>query len=156
MIRTEIVIAFLTLIVIGASLVLFFHLHPQNTPISEPALAPSTTPAVAASTTELILPAVSLEEKIGQLIMIGHWADKPLASTTELITKNHLGSVIIMSAPEVASTTLDWVATWQAVSSSTLLIGVDQEGGPVTRYKDGFIQTSQREINDTATAYEVG
>ena len=37
--------------------------------------------------------AVPLEEKIGQLFIIGHWADTPLASTTALITKYSLGAV---------------------------------------------------------------
>jgi len=102
-------------------------------------------------------PPVPLEEKIGQLFIIGHWIGTPIASTTELITKHHLGGVIIMGHPDKASNTKDWVDIWQKASKTPLLITVDQEGGAVTRYKEkGFTQTSQREILDSKTAYKVG
>lgn len=100
---------------------------------------------------------ISLEEKIGQLFIIGHWTGNPVASTTNLISKHHLGGVIIMGNPDKASNTKEWTKFWQDASETPLFISVDQEGGAVTRYKEeGFIQTGQREITDTQTAYEVG
>jgi beta-N-acetylhexosaminidase len=96
-------------------------------------------------------------QTIGSLFMIGHWANTPLASTTELIQKYQVGGVIIMSAPEDKAEIVNWTKEWQAVSSSTLLIAIDQEGGPVSRLRgENFINTSQAEISDTKTAYAVG
>ncbi len=108
--------------------------------------------------------AVLLEEKIvvskptlGSLFMIGHWADTPIASTTELIKKYQLGGVIIMSAPEDPNEIATWTETWQAVSSTTLLIAIDQEGGSVSRLRgDAFINTSQPDIGNGMEAYHVG
>ncbi len=99
----------------------------------------------------------ALNEIIGKHFMIGHWANTPVASTTELIKKYRIGGVVIMSAPDSPAEIKDWVKEWQGVSSSTLLIAIDQEGGPVTRLKsDDFIQTGQREITSPEMAYQIG
>ena len=100
---------------------------------------------------------VTLEEKIGQQFIIGHWIGTPIASTTELITKHHLGGVIIMGNADSATNTKEWIDVWQEASEIPLIISVDQEGGSVTRYQgDDFIQTGQREITDSDTAYKIG
>ena len=100
---------------------------------------------------------IPLEEKIGQLFIIGHWIGTPIASTTELIVKHNLGGIIIMGNAEKTTTTKEWVDTWQDASKTPLIVSVDQEGGVVTRYKqENFTQTSQREITDSKTAYETG
>ncbi len=113
----------------------------------------NTTPETAPGVTE---PEFT-PEKIGQLFMIGHWAGTPVASTTELIAQYQIGGVIIMSAPEDPTEIKSWVKDWQSVSSSTLFIAIDQEGGPVSRLKGaGYTQTSQQEITDAETAYRVG
>lgn len=112
----------------------------------------------ASLTTEPLTPTtVSLAEKVGQLFMVGHWADTPLASTTELITKHHLGSVVIMSAPANPAEISTWTDSWQEVSASPLLIAIDQEGGPVSRLRGpDFITTSQRDIATSSVARQVG
>jgi beta-N-acetylhexosaminidase len=100
---------------------------------------------------------VPLETKLGQLFMIGHWADTPVASTTNLIEKYQPAGVVIMSAPENPGEISDWVKRWNSVSELPLLIAVDQEGGPVTRLKgSGFTQTGQRDISTSDQAYAVG
>jgi beta-N-acetylhexosaminidase len=100
---------------------------------------------------------VSIENQLGQLFMIGHWADTPVASTTALIEKYRLGGVIIMSAPENPQDIAQWITQWNEVSETPLLIAIDQEGGPVTRLKSSqFIQTGQRDITTVEKAYEVG
>ena len=89
--------------------------------------------------------------------MIGHWADTPVASTTELIRTYNLGGVIIMSAPDNPQDILSWTTQWNAVSNTPLLIAIDQEGGPVTRLKNAdFIQTGQRDIHTIEEAETVG
>jgi beta-N-acetylhexosaminidase len=100
---------------------------------------------------------ITLEEKIGQLFMIGHWSDTALSSTTKLVQDHHLGGVIIMSAPERAEEIRSWTQTWESGATEPLFIAIDQEGGPVTRLKSsGYIQTGQREITSEPQAYEVG
>ena len=102
-------------------------------------------------------PTVSLEEKIGQLFIIGHWSENPLSSTTDLIKENHLGGVIIMDSPENPEEIKTWTQTWQENSDTPLFITIDQEGGEVSRLKESsFIQTSQREIESTDQAYKIG
>lgn len=100
---------------------------------------------------------VPLHTQLGQLFMIGHWADTPVASTTALIQKYQLGGVVIMSAPDNPTDITNWVRQWNAVSPEPLLIAIDQEGGQVSRLKSAnFTQTSQPTITSAAQAYEVG
>ncbi len=99
----------------------------------------------------------NLETASGQVFMIGHWADQPVASTTERIKNYQVGGVIIMSAPEDPNEIKTWITEWQAASIAPLLIAIDQEGGPVSRLRtEGFTTTSQREITSTTTAFTVG
>lgn len=100
---------------------------------------------------------VPLDTQVGQVFMIGHWADTPVASTTALIEQYQLGGVIIMSAPEDPNEILSWTKEWNAVSKTPLFIAIDQEGGPVTRIKhSSYIQTGQRNISTEAEAYSAG
>lgn len=96
-------------------------------------------------------------EKVGQLFMVGHWADTPIASTTELIKAVQAGGVIIMSAPADAQEIKTWVKTWNKASKTPLLVAIDQEGGSVNRLQtSSFLQTKQRNIDSEKKAYEVG
>lgn len=109
----------------------------------------STTP-----TSETDLPA---DYPAGAVIMVGHWANTPVASTTALIREYGVGGVIIMSAPEDPNEILNWTREWQAASKYPLIIAIDQEGGLVNRLKGSdFIQTSQPEIATEEEAYEIG
>ena len=113
--------------------------------------------SINTNTPELKAAPVSPETQLGQLFMIGHWADTPVASTTALIEKYQLGGVIVMSAPENPQAIAGWVTQWNAVSEIPLFIAIDQEGGPVTRLKGSeFIQTGQRDIATAEHAYEIG
>jgi beta-N-acetylhexosaminidase len=119
-----------------------------------PTEIPTDIPLANVETEENVIP---LETKLGQLFMVGHWADTPVASTTDLIQKYKLGGVVIMSAPENPQDISDWVNQWNEFSQTPLLIAIDQEGGPVTRLKgSGFTQTGQRAISTSAEAYAVG
>ncbi len=155
MIQVRFFIVFLLLIILAAAASLIIHDSQKASPLTEgDSEYLVTTPPPNLSTSS---PPVSVEELVGQHFIVGHWADKPVASTTELIKKHHLGGVVIMSAPEDSSIIKDWTNAWQAVSDQPLFIAIDQEGGPVSRLKgSAFIQTSQREIYSTSTAYEVG
>lgn len=119
--------------------------HHQQKPLATEEVAPVPSPTL------------SLENQLGQLFMIGHWAETPIASTTALIEKYQLGGVIIMSAPQNPQDISQWITQWNAVSETPLFIAIDQEGGPVTRLKNSqFIQTGQREITTQTQAHEIG
>ncbi|MFT7645231.1 MAG: beta-N-acetylhexosaminidase [Candidatus Paceibacteria bacterium] len=127
----------------------------QTTPFpTEPKEVATTSPTLPEIE---IVPTVSLEEKVGQLFIIGHWADSPLASTTNLIRKHHLGGVVIMSSPANADDIKNWTSVWNKTSHRPLFIAIDQEGGQVSRLKgSAFIQTRQRDITNVEAAYEIG
>ena len=111
-------------------------------------------PSEVAATTS---PASPPEDQLGQLFMIGHWADTPVASTTALIETYQLGGVVIMDAPENPQDITQWIDQWNAVSDMPLFIAIDQEGGPVTRLKSAqFIQTGQQDITTAKQAYTIG
>jgi len=107
------------------------------------ALVPAPTSASRVST---LVQAMSLEEKVGQIFMV--WFEGPQVSpdVAALIRERHVGGLILYSAVgnivdpgQVA--TLCATAQAQAAASDHgvgLLIGVDQEGGPVARLRDGF------------------
>jgi beta-N-acetylhexosaminidase len=134
----------------------FFYL--SQTKLTDLPLPPSTLKTETAPVPpEPSKPEIQLEEKVGSLFMVGHWAHTPVGSTTDLIRKYNLGGVIIMSAPDDVREILEWTKEWQAVASNTLLISIDQEGGPVTRLKGSqFTQRAQHELTTPAEAYALG
>lgn len=104
-------------------------------------------PAKAAAVRpEQLLAAMTPEEKVGQVFML--WFDGPSVSadTDMLIRDRHVGGVILYAAPgnvvspeQVATLTAGLQGTAaQARLGLGLLIGVDQEGGPVARLRQGF------------------
>lgn len=154
-------IYFSILLLLTASfMVVGFIYQTKNTQAPAPITEPREIVNTATTTLETepeIVPVISLEEKVGQLFLIGHWADTPLGSTTELVEKNYLGGVVVMSAPEETNDIKNWTSTWNEVSQTPLYVAIDQEGGPVSRLKgDSFVQTSQRDIVKEDTSYEIG
>lgn len=109
-------------------------------------------------TIDALLEDMSLEEKIGQMLMIGHWSDSNYMQTSALVREYQLGGIIIMSIKdsdiEDVST---WTKAWQRANTIPLLISIDQEGGSVSRIRaDGYTQTSQRELTSPQKAYQTG
>ncbi|MGQ9838068.1 MAG: beta-N-acetylhexosaminidase [Cyanobacteriota bacterium] len=89
---------------------------------------------------EIDLSTWSLEEKLGQLFWVyfeGPWLSPALE---EMIREYHVGGLIfysiagnIQTLPQVAQL----IADAQAQASIPLWIGIDQEGGPVVRLREG-------------------
>lgn len=132
----------------------------QHTPVTT-----NQTAAVINSQTSLqtpiaedLLDTMSLEEKVGQMFMIGHWREDYYQHTMHLLQAYDFGGVIIMkSSDEVIDTIPTWTKAWQEGRSVPLLISIDQEGGVVSRLQTSdFIQTSQRELTTKAMAHTVG
>jgi beta-N-acetylhexosaminidase len=102
-------------------------------------------PASAASRAEALASSMSLEEKVGQVFMV--WFEGPTVSAdlSRLIRDRHLGGVILYSLPgnihspgQVATLTAGIQATAAETGKGLgLLVGVDQEGGPVARLRQG-------------------
>lgn len=100
---------------------------------------------------------MSLDEKVGQLLVAGHWRDSDYTHTSNLIRAYHLGGVIIMRTPDAQVSDIPtWTTAWQQDSTIPLMISIDQEGGVVTRLKtEGHIQTAQPDIEDSKEALAI-
>lgn len=102
-------------------------------------------------------PPLTLEEKVGQLFLIGHWSETMTSDTTKLIDDYHLGGVIVMDAPNDPRQIKSQVEVWQEVSyPAPLIISIDQEGGFVSRLKDeSYVLTAQPNITTVTEAYDI-
>lgn len=104
---------------------------------------PETPPEVPlASAAEQMVASMSLEEKIGQMMMVGFQSGGPDAEITEAIQKRHAGGVILFSRNIVSheqvtgmNTGLQQLAA-DAKQPVKLMIAVDQEGGKSRRFED--------------------
>ncbi len=105
-----------------------------------------------------ILSKMTLEEKVGQLFIIGHWEYVDFKQTEYLIHEHHIGGVIIMSSPDnIANNIPAWTSAWQSTSTYPLTIAIDQEGGAVTRLKSSeYVQKAQPDILSVEEAFTVG
>lgn len=91
---------------------------------------------------EKLLEKKTLEEKIGQLMMVGFKGTEKSDEITELIEQKHIGGVIyfdrnMKSPKQVArlSNSLQQTAN-QSAHSLPLMVAIDQEGGDIIRMKE--------------------
>ena len=103
-----------------------------------PTAAASATPSATATATGGALEGWSLEEKVGQLMMVGVDAQAPKQSSNEAVDTHHVGNIFI-----AGRTTAGSQATQKVISSFTskvgpgtthatpMLVATDQEGGEV-------------------------
>lgn len=110
-------------------------------PGEEPSVppVPSDTPTPTAPAAPLCLAAagkLSLAQQAGQLVMVGV-EDTLDAKETDVIKKNHIGSVILMGTSDrgVKKTAKITAAIQKLGGSLGMLTAVDQEGGAVQRLK---------------------
>lgn len=101
---------------------------------------------------------MTLDEKIGQLFMIGHWRENDFYHTKNMVQAYHLGGIIIMS---VDSANVDfvpvWTEKWQDNLNIPLFIAIDQEGGVVSRIRaPGYELRAQRDLTSLEDAHTVG
>ena len=89
-------------------------------------------------------PELSLEEMVGQLLMIGFEGKKPPPEVARFLVEGKAGGVILLArnfgdAREAAELVLSLqkLATTRP-SGLPLLIAIDQEGGPVVRLRQGI------------------
>lgn len=109
-------------------------------------LAAVAAPAAAASRAPALLASMSLEEKVGQIFMVWFEGRDVSPETAALVRDRRLGGVILYASAgniETPAQVAGLTAALQATAAGTpkgigLLIGVDQEGGPVARLRQGF------------------
>ena len=109
-----------------------------TSPSAVPSPTASTTASATATATDGALAGWSLEEKVGQLMMVGVDATSPKDSSTEAIDTHHVGNIFI-----AGRTTAGSQATQKVIASFTgrvgsatthntpMLVATDQEGGEV-------------------------
>lgn len=109
-----------------------------------PSPSPTLIPTVSASPQvdiEMLLSQMTLEEKIGQMIMTGVPGDRMGVVAQRLVSEYHIGSVVYFAEnTTTAEGTRDLSQALQAVAISSghgipLIIAIDHEGGLVYRFR---------------------
>ncbi|MBT2666362.1 beta-N-acetylhexosaminidase [Bacillus sp. ISL-4] len=111
---------------------------------------------------EQLLKKMTLEEKIGQLMMVGFKGTEKGNEITELIEQKHIGGVIyfvrnMKSPKQVArlSNSLQQTAN-QSTHSLPLMVAIDQEGGDIIRMKERVSPLpAQQDLGKNASIEEV-
>lgn len=105
-------------------------------PSASPSATPSATPTPTASPTPPPEPdalvGLSLEERVGQLFMVGTPADEVGADAMSAVIDRHAGAVFLSGRSEAGvEATAGIVAQFTGASTMPLLVATDQEGGEV-------------------------
>lgn len=108
-------------------------------------------------------PKMSLEEKVGQMLILGFSGEKSSPHLQNMISEKGLGGVILMNQNIANKNQLkDLISSLQSISAATssktpLFIAVDQEGGTTTRLRvEGISEfTPQWKILSEDRAYQV-
>ncbi len=112
-----------------------------------------------------VLKKMTLEEKIGQMFLVGFWGTKENQFIKTMIEKYHLGGVILLKynlqnryQSEGLIKNLQRSSAENKKYNLPLFIATDQEGGLVTKVKVQGIKefTAQQNIQSTSTAFKVG
>ena len=86
---------------------------------------------------EKLLNKMTLEEKIGQLMMVGFKGTEKSSEITELIEQKHIGGVIYfdrnMKSPKQVARLSN---SLQQMADLPLMVAIDQEGGDIIRMKE--------------------
>jgi beta-N-acetylhexosaminidase len=110
---------------------------------------------------------MKLEEKIGQLLMIGFSGAELNKQTRDFCERNHIGGFILFernykSLPQLINLTSE---LHEISKGTTPLIAVDQEGGRVIRFREPFTQIPpantigkliSRDKDSVKISYEIG
>uniref|UniRef100_A0A4Y8PXD3 beta-N-acetylhexosaminidase n=2 Tax=Paenibacillus athensensis TaxID=1967502 RepID=A0A4Y8PXD3_9BACL len=110
---------------------------PQAVATASPAASPTPTPTPTPDPVQARIDAMSVEEKIGQMVLAGIDGTAVGAPTRELLQTYHVGGIIlyknnIENAAQLAKL-VNALKETNAANPAPLWIGVDEEGGRVTR-----------------------
>lgn len=130
-------------------LIMLAHCTPAPTPIMDNHSSPMPTVNSQLQTSNLqsLIATLSLEQKIGQLMLVGFDGTTLTPELRDDLTQLHIGGVIfydrnIQSPHQVAQLTADLQNAMRQNNDLPLFITVDQEGGVVARLKEekGFTE----------------
>ncbi len=108
-------------------------------------------------TPQTILEDMTLEQKVGQLFILGFWGKEPDYYITKMITERNVGGIILLGyniddEDQLKKLTSDL----QDMSSTPLFISIDQEGGEVSRIRfEDTYNISQFDIRDENGAFNL-
>ncbi|MBM7566575.1 beta-N-acetylhexosaminidase [Paenibacillus sacheonensis] len=115
----------------------------------EPAEQPPTPAELAAEQ----LKRMSLDEKLGEMVIAGLDGTEASAQTKALIQQQHVGGFIFyknnVTTPAGVAAYVNQLKAWNKANPSPLLISVDQEGGRVSRLPGLLKFPAARVIGDT-------
>jgi beta-N-acetylhexosaminidase len=134
----------------------------RRPPVATALETPSPTP-VATTTPEAIpdpirdkVAAMMLNQKIGQLMIIGFEHSYVDAHIRTMITRYHIGGINLLGRNIVnEAQTKKLMADLQSLATTTLFLASDQEGGAVTRFKFLKELTIQSKIKTRLQARQV-
>jgi beta-N-acetylhexosaminidase len=107
---------------------------------------------------------MSVEEKVGQLVICGVNGYENDADSKLLIEKYHIGGFILFKKnirdSEQMLELLNSLKRSNLVNETPLFLSIDEEGGRVSRFPDEFLKfpTNQKlgKLNDSSLSYKVG
>lgn len=110
-----------------------------------------------------ILEKMSLRDKVGQMLMIGFWGEKPDYYVNKMIDEHNIGGVVLTDYNlKQKDQTIKLVNGLQSRSLQTdlgipLFVSVDQEGGEITRVDFAGVEEKmgQPEIDSTEEAFSI-
>ena len=116
---------------------------PVPTATSVPTPTPTPQPTPTPARPENLLNSMTLEQKVGQIMMIGFNATTLIPEVREVLTNLHIGGVALFEANvesplQLAQLVHDMQANAQANGEPALLISADQEGGPIARLRENL------------------
>lgn len=114
---------------------------PNNSPSSEPSTPPAATSEDEA--VDRIVASLTLEQKIGQLLLVGVRGQKVNKTAEHMIANNHVGGIILFKnnlagGLHSAANLLNDLKEANRHNPLPLLLSVDQEGGRVSRLPKDF------------------
>lgn len=108
---------------------------------------------------ETLLSQMTLEEKVGQMFLMGFWGTEPDYYITKMIKERHIGGVILFKYNVKDKEQLIQLSkNLQLLSDKVpLFISIDQEGGVVSRLGKDIVSeiTAQNEIKTEKDAYNI-
>lgn len=119
---------------------------PSSSPAPQPSDAPDTDtppsdsapPTPEADAIQSIIDKMSLEEKIGQMIIGGVDGTSADPQTERMIREQHVGGVIFfknnLADPASVISFVNQLKEWNSGNAAPILLSVDQEGGRVSRF----------------------
>jgi beta-N-acetylhexosaminidase len=118
---------------------------PPQPPVAPPGSSPppiQPTPPPPADPIQTRLDSMSLDEKLGQMVLIGLTGQEVDATVRDLIQAQHVGGVILyqvnISTTGQTVSLLNSLKAANASNKSPLWLSLDQEGGKVSRMPDEF------------------